>query len=117
MKTSKTVLNRTQLIVIVSLSVVIICIWAGLTIWHTVPIALDSQQQLPIRSLTITIDESQRGELFTQLQNFADRHGFDYNYADFGTGGENFKIEMLRDDTKIIVNNVAPDPGIVNIRF
>lgn len=77
----------------------------------------ESNGQLPIRSLTMTIDKSQREELFKQLRIFADRHSFKYEFTDFNTNGENFQFWMVRDDMNITTANVSPDPKVVFIDF
>lgn len=51
-----------------------------------------SSGQAPLRSLRLTIDKSQREELFGQLRKFADKHGFEYQITDFNTDGENFQF-------------------------
>ncbi len=71
-------------------------------------------EQLPLRSLRVTIAEGQREELFDQLRKFADKHGFEYQIADFNTNGEIFQFWMSRDDIKIISRNPF-DPGIFRI--
>ena len=77
-----------------------------------------ASSQLPIRSLIITIDETRQEELFAQLQKFADKHAFEIKIGHFfGTGGENFLFEMLRDDVYIHAGNVPSDLRVIYIRF
>ena len=73
--------------------------------------------QMPIRSLRITIDKSQRGLLFDQLRKFSKKHSFEYELTDFNTNGENFQFWMSRDDIFITASNVPPDPSLVYVRF
>ena len=76
-----------------------------------------NQEQLPIRRLTITIEPSQRKELFSQLQKFAEKHGFEYMTSDYGTGGERFIVELLNEQIKILVVDVPEAPSLVSVRF
>jgi hypothetical protein len=72
---------------------------------------------LPIRILKLTIDKSQREELFDQLQKFADKHGFETQLTDFNTNGENFQFWMSKENIEIVANNAPPDPTLVSISF
>jgi hypothetical protein len=70
--------EHTKLIVIVSLFLGIpFVLECFINMKRVVEIATDNREQLPIRSLKITIDPSQRDELFEQLRKFADKHSFD----------------------------------------
>jgi len=71
----------------------------------------------PVRSLTLTIDKSQREELFDRLQKFADEHAFETQLTDFNTNGENFQFWMSREDIFITAGDVPPDPTLVYISF
>ena len=71
----------------------------------------------PVRNLTLTIDKSQRDQLFDQLQKFANKHAFETQLTDFNTKGENFQFWMSREDVTIIADNVPPDPTLVYISF
>lgn len=113
--------NRTKLFVIVFLSLcfgIILCA-GGYTLIRSLfnMMEVGSNGQAPVRSLRITLDKSQREQLFDQLRKFADKHGFEYQITDFNTNGENFQFWMSRDDIKIIANNVPPDPTRIPIRF
>lgn len=77
----------------------------------------EGSSQLPIRSLILTIDKSQREELFDQLRQFAEKHGFEFQLTDFNTNGENFQFWMSREDITITAANVPPDPKLVFIDF
>ncbi|HEX9838030.1 MAG TPA: hypothetical protein VGA72_01720, partial [Anaerolineales bacterium] len=113
--------SRTKVIVIICLSLcfgVILCIFGYTRIRSLLDIMeVGSNSQAPIRSLRLTIDNSQRGELFDQLRKFAKKHGFEYELTDFNTNGENFQFEMSRDDISIIAGDVPPDATLVFIRF
>jgi hypothetical protein len=77
----------------------------------------NNREQLPIRSLTITIDPDQREKLFSQLQKFADKHGLEYMMSDFGTGGERFTVEMLGNHIKILADDTPKAPTLIAIDF
>jgi hypothetical protein len=70
-----------------------------------------------VRSLTLTIDKSQREVLFDQLRNFSEKHGFEHELTDFNTNGERFQFWMSRDDIFITASDVPPDPSLVYIFF
>jgi hypothetical protein len=53
----------------------------------------DPSEKLPIRTLSIQIDENQREELFVQLRKFSEKHVLEF-YLNFYGGGETFSIEM-----------------------
>jgi hypothetical protein len=71
---------------------------------------------LPIRSLTLTIDKSQREELFDQLQKFADEHDFRLVLTKYEKTGH-FLVELSGDDILITTSDVPPDPALVYISF
>lgn len=77
----------------------------------------ESSSQGPIRSLRITIDKSQREELFDQFRKFAEKHAFEFHISDYGTGGEDYLIEMSRTDIIINASIIHHDPKIVSIGF
>jgi len=62
----------------------------------------------PVRRLRITIDESQREELFEQFQKFAEKHSFEIDITDFNTNGEHFQVWMSGDGIQIVADD---DPG------
>jgi regulator of replication initiation timing len=80
-------------------------------------VGCSNQGQSPIRSLTITIEPSQREELFDQLRRFADKHSFEYLFTDYGTNGQRFTVELLRKDIKILAVDVYKATEMVDIDF
>jgi len=80
-------------------------------------IATNNREQLPIRSLTITIDPGQREELFDQLRKFADKHDLEFMTTDYGTGGERFLVEMLGNHIKILAVDIPEAPTLIAIDF
>jgi hypothetical protein len=77
----------------------------------------DNLEQLPIRSLTLTIDPKQREELFDQLHRFGDKHGFEFTFTDYGTSGNDFLVELLRKDINVFAVDIPDTSTIVSIRF
>jgi len=84
---------------------------------RVIEIASDNREQLPIRSLRITIDPSQREDFFEQLQKFADKHAFDFKLSDYGTGGANFLVEILSEDIEILAVDIPKAPEMISVRF
>jgi hypothetical protein len=67
----------------------------------------------PVRSLTLTVDTSQREEFINQLQMFSDKHGFKTDISYHNIKGEHFQFWMSREDIKIVASSVPPDPTLV----
>ncbi len=72
--------------------------------------------QLPVRKLRVTVNKSQREELFNQLRDFANHHDLKFILTDYGTG-DNFLVEILGADIKILAVISRPDPEIMSIGF
>jgi len=77
--------------------------------------------QAPIRELQITIDKSQKEELYLRLWKFADKHSFNILIRDVevkvGPSGKGFFIEMHRSDVKILAGGEPNAPIIVSMGF
>ena len=71
----------------------------------------------PVRGLRITIDESQRDDLFAQFQKFADKYRFEIDITDFNTNGEHFQVWMSGDSIQIVASDVPEEPNEVSIDF
>lgn len=111
--------KRTKVIVIICLSLcfgVTLCIFGFTRIKSLFNLMeISSNGQTPIRSLRITLEKSQREELFDQLRKFADKHAFQFYISDYGTDGEAYLIQMLRDDITVNASINRHDPNIVSI--
>jgi hypothetical protein len=71
---------------------------------------------MPVRSLTLTIEKSQREELFDQLRKFADKHSFKLVLTDYEKT-EHFLVEIWGEN---ILISATDDPGssrLVSIFF
>jgi hypothetical protein len=106
--------NRTKLIAAMSLSI-LLCIFGCIGL---VQIAKKgSEGQAPIRALRITIDESERIELFAQLLEFSIEHDFRFLLRTAGPENDGFFIEMIRDDLEISASITRSDPKTVSVGF
>lgn len=76
----------------------------------------NSDEQLPIRSVTVTIMEGQRQLLIGELKKFADKYAFAYRVAPINPSGKNFSVEMWREDIKVLADN-SLDPRSFEIDF
>jgi len=72
---------------------------------------------LPVRTLRITINPSQRHELFSQLQKFSEKHDLEIEISDYGTGGESYAVWMLRNSILIAALHNRHDRDIVSVGF
>ena len=110
--------NRTKLIVVVSLSVIL----CALGCFGFNQIAKQgSEGQAPIKTLDITINASQREELFGKLRSFANDYAFKIIMRDVdvktGPSGKGFFVEMLRDDVYINVVGNPSAPIMISVNF
>jgi len=110
-------LNRKKIDLIVNFLLATLLLLGCLSMKQIVEIAGDNREQLPIRSLTLTIDPSQRDELFDQLRKLADKHNFEFLKSEFGPSGERFIIEMLGNHIKILADDTPKAPTIIAIDF
>ena len=75
-----------------------------------------SRRISPIRGVDITIDPSQRDELFTQLRKFADKWNYAVLIKPDSLNSEKFLIQLWRSDIK--ASGIYPnDPGTLSIGF
>jgi len=72
--------------------------------------------QLPIRSVEVTIDPSHQERLFEQLRKFADNWAYAIRIASANPSGDRFLIQMWREDIKVIATYPS-DPGSLDIWF
>ncbi len=100
--------NRRKLVWVISLFVGLLFVFGCLA---------DNLEQLPIRSLTLTIDPQQREELFDQLHRFGDKHGFEFTLTDYGTNGKRFLVELLRKDINVLAVDIPDTSNMVVIGF
>lgn len=72
--------------------------------------------EAPIRKTVVAIDKSQHEQLFEKVRRFADRHAFAIRIAPTTPSGEDFIIQLWREDIKVIGVN-SFDPGEFEIFF
>ena len=73
--------------------------------------------QAPMRTLRVTIDRTQRQELFDQLHNFADKHAFEYSVTDYGGQGKHFLVYILGESIKILTVEASSNLDMFSIGF
>jgi hypothetical protein len=73
-------------------------------------------EKLPIRTLSIQIDENQREELFSQLRKFSEKHALEFHLS-FYKGGEIFSVEMYGKGLEILALSKPIHKTELNIRF
>jgi hypothetical protein len=76
----------------------------GCTLWSNVNGGTSLE---PVRILKVKIEQSQRQELFDQLQKFADKHDAKFVFSDYGTT-DHFLIEIWAEEVLITASD---DPG------
>ena len=59
----------------------------------------------PLRGFVLTIDKSQQKLLIEQSRKFADKHGFKFDIVYYTPNGEEFLIDMTRQDAELTVSN------------
>ena len=110
--------DHPKLIVSVSLAI-LLCIFGCIGIAKLAQ--KGSEGQLPIQTLVIAIDLSQRDEFFVQMQKFADKHAIKILIRDVevneGPSGKGFFIEMHRSDIQILAVGEPSAPIMVSIDF
>jgi hypothetical protein len=90
-----------QCINAIALTVLVLCAQlAGLD-----AMAAKSDGESPLRSLTFTVQESQRDRFFDQLRKFADAEAFAVRIAPIAPDGKHFGIQLWRQDVKAIGDN------------
>lgn len=90
-------------------------IWIGINM-KTLQRENAAGTQRAIRVVRITIDPSQREELFAQLRKFSDKWRYAIRIAPLDPSGEHFSIQMWRSDMNL--SGLYPnDPGTLDIGF
>jgi len=68
-------------------------------------------EKLPIRTLSIRIDDDQREELFTQIEDYSEKHQLEF-YLSFYNNKETFYIFMAGEDLVIRALSSATTPEL-----
>ena len=78
----------------------------------------DNPQQLPRRTLWVTIDRSQWDQFLNQLRKFSDKWGYAIRIAPLDPDGNRFNVEMWRADMKLTAfMDTSFDNGTIQIHF
>ena len=110
--------NQRKLILLIYLFLVVPFLFGCfLDVKRMVEIASDNQGLLPVQRFSFTIKRNQRDQLFDQFHKFAKKHDFEIEISDYGTGGDIFQIWMLRDNIKIIANDIPDTQTGVTVKF
>jgi hypothetical protein len=80
-------------------------------------IAAQSDGEMPIRSITITVREDSRDRFFDQLRKFADAHAFAIRIAPTTPDTKHFLLQMWREDIKVVGANPFDPPEAFAISF
>jgi hypothetical protein len=73
-------------------------------------------EKAPVRSVDITLAQNQHDQLFEQFRKFATKHAFAIRISQTNPTGEDFLVQMWREDVKIIGVD-SSDPGLFEIWF
>ena len=92
---------------------VLLCIFGYIAVVATT----HAGAQPPMRTLIITIDVNRREELFTQLREFAEKHGFEILIREVKVHPDGIFIAMYRNNLKILANDVPKSPTKINLGF
>jgi hypothetical protein len=115
--------NQMRLMVIASLFFgLLLGIFIGFRVSIAVKAKIESHNSLyrgqaPIKSVAITINESQQRELFDKFQIFADKNAFAIRIGSpLPPNFDSFLVQMFRDDIHVISTN-SFDPGEFSVGF
>jgi len=111
--------KRTKIFVLIFLIIVLLATWILTTSARSrikSPIPPNNLEKAPIRIVEVTLAENQHDQLFEQFRNFADKHAFSIRIAPTDPTGDNFLVQMWREDIKVI-GVESGDPGRFGIAF
>lgn len=80
------------------------------------PTPPSNREKAPVRIVEITLEQNQHDQLFEQFQNFAGKHAFAIRISQTDPSGEDFLVQMWRQDIRIIGSD-SGDPGLFGIGF
>ena len=85
---------------------ILLCLGGGIgTVrWYDMWISCHNGRS-PLESLEITIDVSQQQQLIEQFNKFADKNSFKFHIIKYTPNGEEFLIDLIRKDIKVIARN------------
>lgn len=110
--------KRKRLIVIMPLFLsILLCILGCLVLKPSLKGFLTNGENLPIKTLRITINESQRQELFDHLQKFADKHALKFTLTFYDSNKKIFLVAIYGDGFHISATAIPNDPKSIRIFF
>ena len=78
------------------------------------PTPSNNLEKAPVRKVDITLAQNQHDQLFEQFRNFAGTHAFAIRISQTDPTGENFLVQMWRENIRIIGAD-SRDPGLFEI--
>ena len=111
--------KRTKIFALIFLIIVLLAIGTLTTsgrVRINSPTPPSNLEKAPVRKVWITLEQNQHDQLFGQLRNFAGKHAFAIRISQTDPTGENFLVQMWREDIKVIGVD-SGDPGLFGIAF
>ncbi len=111
--------KRTKIFVLIFLLFALLATWSLITSGKTgtdSPKTPSKNGQTPIRKVWVTLAQNQHNQLFEQLRKFADKNAFRIRISQTDPSGENFLVQMWRDDIEVDAVD-SGDPGLFKISF
>jgi len=111
--------KRTKLFVLIFLIIVLL---ATCTLTTSGRVRINSStppsnlEKAPVRKVHITLEQNQHEQLFEQFRNFAGKHAFAIRISQTDPTGEDFLVQMWREDIRIIGSD-SGDPGLFKMGF
>jgi|SRR5688572_29156549 len=109
--------KRTKMSVLIFLLILLLAICTLTTsgrVRINSPTPPSNLEKAPVRKVWITLEQNQHDQLFEQLRNFAGKHAFAIRISQTDSSGEDFLIQMWREDIRIIGAD-SRDPGLFEI--
>jgi len=94
----------------------------GIVIWaiaSSVALAANADSQGPLRSMSVTVPNDARDELFAQFRDYADQYGWAIRIAPTRPGNDYFLVAMYREGLKILgtTNSIRTNGYTFNLYF
>lgn len=111
--------KRTKIFVLTLLIIVLLAMCTLTTSGRgriTSPTPPSNLEKAPVQKVDITLEQNQHDQLFEQFRNFAGKHAFAIRISQTDPTGEDFLVQMWRQDIRIIGSD-SGDPGLFKIGF
>ncbi|HEX6268773.1 MAG TPA: hypothetical protein VFZ43_00940 [Anaerolineales bacterium] len=105
--------DRAKLTITIYLTLGVLLLTLGCNVFDT---ANNDNSLAPIRRFRLFVDKSQRDELISQFQKFAEEREFEIDITDYNTNGETIQVWIAGDGLQITVffNRKEPNEGSLN---